>query len=236
MIRSFQHIGKKANQEDSYFISDDQCLFVACDGVGGRSFGAQASATIVGQIGLQYQDVSNKKLDKIDIRIFIANAIDFLNSKAQKEPELLGASTTLALLYKKEEINIVAHIGDSRVIVLFANDQTPWSTKDHSMVQELFDAGVLTSEESMRTHPMNNRITRSITAGENHLDQVDIQSIPLKEKSTICLVCTDGLLEHYTTQDLADLFDTEGFDKAWEIIDQKCKDESRDNSTVISIQ
>ena len=199
--------------------------------MGGKEKGEIASQSIVDSIACQYEKLNGQNIEEDTLKKILKNAIHELTLKTLNDSSLFGASTTLALLYLLEKEAIVAHIGDSRVIHLMNHQY--WATKDHSMVQELFEGGILKSEEAMQKHPLNNRITRAISAGTDNSDQIEIQRIQLSTNDNLFLICSDGLLEHYTNLSLASLFLEKGINQAWETIDQKCKNESRDNSTVI---
>ena len=178
IIKHFQTIGKKATQEDAFYISTDHRLFVICDGVGGRHHGDLASQSIVNELTRHYESPVSQKRTFGQIKKYLNASLQKLETLSDDQNELKGISTTLALLYIKDDQYHTAHIGDSRIILLSSTNTSFWSTKDHSVVQELYDAGVLKSEMDMRTHPYRNRITRAITASESSLEDITFQSTP----------------------------------------------------------
>ncbi len=234
LVEHFQLIGKKSSQEDAYFISKDQRLIVVCDGVGGHTTGEVASRTIVQSIAKQYEDACESS-NLIDLSTMLNQAIQSLNNLAEHSPNLLGSSTTIALVYFDDDKINITHIGDSRVIMIRDRIEELWSTKDHSIVQELFDAGILKTQDQMRKHPYSNRITKAITAGKAFSDDIEIQKIPLMSVGDYLIVCSDGLLENYTNQDLYTIHRTNGSKEFANIIRSKCEESSKDNTTVIMI-
>src|SRR4029077_10117303 len=75
------------------------------------------------------------------------------------ENRTLPASTVVAMLLHDRGLD-VAHVGDSRAYIIRSNQIYPL-TRDHSMVQGMIDAGMLT-EESAMGHPDSNKITRAL--------------------------------------------------------------------------
>lgn len=206
VVRHFQLLGRKTTQEDAFYISDDNRMIVVCDGVGGHTSGELASNEIIRSIKMQYE-ASCSKNEPLDLSELVSQATSSLNNTASKDPQFVGSSTTLAILFFKEDNSSnIAHIGDSRVILLREKSRNYWATKDHSIVQELYDAGVLKTEDQMRTHPYKNRITRAITAGKEISNDLTIQELHRMEEGDCFIVCSDGLLENYTNSELQLLF------------------------------
>jgi len=68
-------------------------------------------------------------------------------------------STVSALLLSPNRY-LIGHVGDSRIYIV-RDGQMKQLTKDHSLVQEQVDAGLLTPDQARR-HPQSNVITRCI--------------------------------------------------------------------------
>ena len=96
--------------------------------------------------------------------------------------------TTLSVLWLGVNYAYIAHVGDSRIYRLREGSLTQ-ITQDHSLVEELVRAGLITREQA-RTHPRRNIITRALgTHGENEPDLLvtDVRD------GDLFLLCTDGL-------------------------------------------
>ncbi|MDP1165375.1 hypothetical protein Q6281_28150, partial [Klebsiella pneumoniae] len=74
-----------------------------------------------------------------------------------KLDEYQGMGTTLEALVIKAGMLVSAHVGDSRTY-LMRDGELNKITTDHSLVQELVDAGQITEEEA-EVHPNKNIIT-----------------------------------------------------------------------------
>ena len=80
--------------------------------------------------------------------------------RTRTERDKLGMGSTVSALLLSENRYLVGHVGDSRIYIV-RDGQMRQLTKDHSLVQEQVDAGLLTPEQARR-HPQSNVITRCI--------------------------------------------------------------------------
>lgn len=235
-VSSFQHIGNRSNQQDAYLVDKSNCLFVVCDGVGGRNKGEIASQTIIDYITVQFNQ-NPSRVNAQYIKQTIQQALLHLNIKLERDPDLKGAATTIALLYISNSIAYTAHVGDSRVILFKKQENQLWSTKDHSVVQELFDAGVIKSEEEMNIHPLKNRITNAITCGKMPSSlKVSIHELRNIKSTDIFIVCSDGVLEHFTNGQIIKLLINSSAKDAFDTLKNTSLKHSKDNNTCIMIE
>ena len=232
-ILKFQHLGNRKEQQDAYYISPDNRFFVVCDGLGGTDDGALASNVLVSALRENYQDLMGT--------LEVTNFQSFLNKSIQQVSDLQGVNTatTLVCLLLDNGTAYYSHIGDSKLFY-FSPAKCNWlATKDHSFVQELYDAGVLATEEEMRDHPKKNLITRAISShGTSYTAINEIYRIDGLTRGDFFILCTDGAVEDYTTGDFASLFysNIEAFESSFNELDNKCKVDSKDNSTLILIK
>jgi protein phosphatase len=98
----------------------------------------------------------------------------------------MGTTLTVALVIGGDMY--VAHIGDSRCYII-NTWETIQVTKDHSVVQQLVDAGTITLEQA-RKHPRRNEITRVLGYSRNIVP--DLHQVKLYAGDSI-LLCSDGL-------------------------------------------
>ena len=96
--------------------------------------------------------------------------------------------TTLSVLWRGGRYMYIAHVGDSRIYRL-RGGALEQITQDHSLVEELVRARIITREQA-RTHPRRNIITRALgTQGDNAPDLLAADAQP----GDLWLLCTDGL-------------------------------------------
>ena len=118
----------------------------------------------------------------------ILKANHMVYEKSQSYKELEGMGTTAVVAYVQEDILYWAHVGDSR-LYRYGEDGLHRMTKDHSMVQQLVEAGTITEEEVIH-HPKRNMLTRAI--GVYETVEVDTGVVEVHQNDRI-LLCSDGL-------------------------------------------
>lgn len=97
-------------------------------------------------------------------------------------------TTAVAVLLGRDGCGAVAHVGDSRAYHLCGGTLRPL-TRDHSLVQELQDQGLLDPAQARRS-PQRNVITRAIGLE----DQLRVDSVPVRlVPGELLLLCSDGL-------------------------------------------
>ncbi|MFZ5975955.1 MAG: Stp1/IreP family PP2C-type Ser/Thr phosphatase [Bacillota bacterium] len=188
------HTGNhRKRNEDSYHIPEDiaaKSLFVIADGMGGFSYGNAASRATVDAVVKTMQGESRA----LPVRMIFdaANAANILVRRiAQKvgRNTAMGSTLTLALVEGRQIY--VGNVGDSRAYLLDA-EKLCCITRDHTYVDELVRAGMITPGEA-RTHPQRHAITRAIGIRE----RVDIDVFEVQwEAGDVLLLCSDGLSNH----------------------------------------
>lgn len=238
-VLSFHNKGKRTYQEDFYYVDPDHRFFILCDGIGGRKGGAIASKLVVESISYKMKSLGDDiTLSKLESVIDIARNVLLHTAHHGAGPSDMG--TTLAMLYldKKNMLSYIAHVGDSRVYHIQHSRDSYWVTKDHSVVQELFDADVINTQDAMKSHPLKNRITRAISTTERDKDyEESIVSRPYS-KGDLFLLCTDGAFEGLTSDELVNHFSSTKRDvkEQFEMHKLYCNENSNDNNTLILIQ
>ena len=180
-------IGKLRRQnEDAAWFDEDRAVFAVADGMGGHLAGEVASRMAIEAV--QRMARENERPGIAALREAVACAHETILAHAQDHIECAGMGTTLSVLWLGENYAYIAHVGDSRIYRLREGSLTQ-ITQDHSLVEELVRAGLITREQA-RTHPRRNIITRALgTHGENEPDLLvtDVQD------GDVFLLCTDGL-------------------------------------------
>lgn len=196
------HVGKVRKNNEDYCmgevikLNNEETLgiFALADGMGGHKKGEVASKLAVENI-LKYLKenllLSNSiKIDYIDdiIKQAYNNVNSIIYNKSLQQEECSGMGTTLvtAILYKDDLY--ISNVGDSRCYLLSNNNLNQISI-DHSVVEELIRANIITEEEAIH-HPHRNHITRAI--GTDEIVVVDIFKERLN-KGDLVLLASDGL-------------------------------------------
>ena len=153
---------------------------------------------------------------------------------AQQHEDCWGMGSTLAMLLHFGDQVVSLHIGDSRVYRFSRKGAQLWRSTDHSLVQELIDAKVIT-EEQAATHPRRNVITRVFQAKESHTASMSVHVFDKIDEGDLFLICTVGVTEAWNDVALGMLVAAheQDFDKLSEELAQRCMELSSDNNTFI---
>lgn len=230
-------VGKmRQSNQDAYAIGelpDGSAWAVVCDGMGGHAGGHVASKmavnTISGAIKSNYRNGMSLTSVKnmLESAVVAANA-DIYDSAA-KDSELRGMGTTVVAALYTGGICVVAHVGDSRCY-LISGKKISRVTKDHSLVQELLDAGVITETEA-ENHPRKNIITRALGIDDDVL--VDFSDVSIAQGDML-LICTDGLTNHVSDKEITEcVSDKNVFDYSARLIKLANENGGSDNITAV---
>ncbi|KAA6432229.1 serine/threonine-protein phosphatase [Agrococcus sediminis] len=175
---------RRQHNEDSLVTQPP--VFAVADGMGGHSHGDLASRAVVEQLGTLS---TLESVEPIDVVEALRRATDEIEKLGEGEG---AAGTTVTgcafAVHEGAPHFAVFNVGDSRTYAMLGERLTR-ITIDHSVVQELIDAGLLTEEEA-ETHPEANVVTRGVGAG---IDPVpDYFLLPIMPQLRL-LVCSDGL-------------------------------------------
>ncbi len=179
-------------QEDSHdwaLKTPNGDVFVVCDGMGGHVGGARASSLAVEYIIKQLKE---KKYD--DPYQALKEALECANMQilgfANDHPEYKGMGTTACIILMQNDGAWIAHVGDSRIYLFLGKEKKLHRiTKDHSYVQTLVDAEIITDEQAEH-HEHKNRILKALGVTPD-LQPSYGKVIP--KNGDIFLMCSDGL-------------------------------------------
>lgn len=195
---------REVNQDCmAHRVCADYAVFVVADGLGGHHAGEKASQFFCRSLLLLagvYQE-QIKTRGEAAVKAWVTASVEKMRELFAGDPAVSNAHTTCAILYLDRAQVITAHCGDSRIYRLNAQ-QVLWRTRDHSVIQQLFDEGMI-SEREMGLHPEQNRLTRSINALIE--PWVDIQTFPAMQSGETFILCSDGFWESIKEQELLQL-------------------------------
>lgn len=180
---------KRAVNEDSVLVGPP--VFAVADGMGGHAAGDRASAAVIERLAALRASADRGYLDLPHLEQAISSAAGDIDEIAAHIPVGAGTTVTGAVLTLRdgEPCFAVFNIGDSRVYLLEPDGGFSRVTRDHSVVQELVDAGLL-AEEDAEDHPESNVITRAVGFRDDPRPDVWMLAI---EPGMRLLLCSDGL-------------------------------------------
>ena len=201
---SFSHIGKRNQQQDAYFLSDEidkesikdrGYLAVVCDGMGGMDMGEEASRLCVQTLSDHFYTGEPEN----NIPEFLTGQIKVLDQMVAEictaDGKKTNAGTTLAAAVIKDGTVCIAAVGDSRIYII-RNNTIIYKSYDHNYMAELLKrvkSGEITSDQA-DANPDKNALTSFIGVGDIQLYTVSDPPLHL-EHNDIILICSDGLYQ-----------------------------------------
>lgn len=195
------HVGRRENNEDAYCVEPRLGLYAVADGMGGYEGGEVASRiavdTVRGFFDRNARDDDTTWPYALDRALSLSEnmvsvAVRLANARvcAQKKGRLDKMGSTFAGLLVRDEVAVVAHVGDSRVYRL-RGGQLERLTRDHSMYEEMLASGLITPV-ARADFPYANVITRALGMPADRGPELRTERLA---PGDVYLVCTDGLLE-----------------------------------------
>jgi serine/threonine protein phosphatase PrpC len=183
------------NNEDSVAFDEATRVGVLADGMGGYNAGEVASGMATAFIKTelarwltQAEDLAPPDQIRRAVEICVANANRSIFNASHSNPQYFGMGTTLVVALFQNSTLILGHIGDSRCYRLRGGAMLQ-ITKDHSLLQEQIDAGLLTPEQAALS-PNKNLVTRALGVEDAVLlELTEHQVLP----GDVYLMCSDGL-------------------------------------------
>lgn len=192
---SSTHVGRvRTLNEDAYLNRPDIGLWAVADGMGGHARGEVASAMVIESL-----NGMSRFSSAYAFRDSVTRAICGVNDElfAQAEDEAMGSTVVTLLAHNGHYACLWA--GDSRAYI-YRNGAMRRLTRDHSLVQDMVEAGALSAEDA-RSHPRANIITRAVGARATlRLDDVS----GAIEPGDRFLLCSDGLTGAVSERVIAD--------------------------------
>ncbi|MCL1961866.1 MAG: Stp1/IreP family PP2C-type Ser/Thr phosphatase [Desulfovibrionaceae bacterium] len=194
----------RANNEDAVVIDAAHGLAVLADGMGGYNAGEVASAMAVATISSELAHWLERAADAACVQDVLRAAEICVGSANRKIFDAANANrnwasmgTTLVMAVAHGSALVVGHVGDSRAY-RWRSGMLAQLTRDHSVLQEQIEAGLITSEEAICANW--SLITRALGVEDTVL--LDAQEVPM-EPGDVYLLCSDGLTDMLGDADIA---------------------------------
>lgn len=188
---------KRKINEDNLLSRPDIGLWVVADGMGGHAAGDVASQSVVNALA-QLKSASDLAdyVDSIEDKLLLVN-----HQLRKHGQEALGGrtlGTTVVSLFFIDTMGACIWAGDSRAY-LFRDGELSRISHDHSAVQEMIDAGMITHEQAAY-HPHRNVITRAVGGSENLYPEVRVFTV---KAGDWYILCSDGFYNEITEDMIA---------------------------------
>ncbi len=231
---------KRENNQDSYTFGEIMpgvCFAVVCDGMGGASEGEFASHECVKIVSKRITDGYYEGISELSMRALLVSSLEYANKKIYEkslgDKKYEGMGTTAVIAVVTPDSAYIAHAGDSRAYLICPDEKIIMQlTRDHSVVQRMVDDGTITEAQAV-DHPKKHLITRAIGVDKTvrvDFDQEDISP------GNIILLCTDGLTNYLTVEELAAKAGAAPLEKfVTDIVNTAISNGGGDNITAVAI-
>jgi protein phosphatase len=230
----------RSNNEDSVATDDGVALAVLADGMGGYNAGEVASnmatAFIRTELGRWLREASSQATDA-EVRramdICVDNANRAIFNAASSNPQYAGMGTTLVVAVFRDDRVLMGHVGDSRCYRLRAG-RLQQITRDHSLLQEQLDAGLITPEQAAFS-ANKNLVTRAVGVEDSVLLETHHHDVL---PGDVFLMCSDGLSDMLSDEDIAQVLQAHDSleDGSRALIDAANNAGGKDNISVILVR
>ena len=230
----------RENNEDSVTFDESTCLGVLADGMGGYNAGEVASGmattfirTELARWLAQAGRHANAKEIQRAMEICVDNANRAIFNAAHSNPQYAGMGTTLVMGVFQDARLMLGHIGDSRCYRLRRGELVQL-TKDHSLLQEQLDAGLITLDQAA-VSSNRNLVTRAMGVEDAALLEVSECRV---ENGDLYLMCSDGFSDMVDDPEIAELLQASEAltQKATRMINVANRHGGRDNISVLLVR
>ncbi len=203
-------------------------LFCVADGIGGQEKGEVATKIVLTTL----KEIATPDLNESSFEDVISQAKDNLEQYVIEHPDAYNLGCTLAGISIAGKDALTFNIGDCRVYRIngYFFEQV---TRDHSIVQTLYDEGRITEDE-MRTHPRRNVVTSSVSGdGNPHSVHIYIQILHLRTDEWF-FICSDGIWGCFSHDELEVIYKRfQGFEFCEKLLGAAIARKASDNISAI---
>ena len=208
----------------------DYAFLAVADGMGGHPGGEIASQIAV-EAALEMA-ASRAGSDPLEIlRAVFEHAARRIRNRGLEDPQYREMGTTLTCVWFQEGRTYVGHVGDSR-LYWFRSDRWTQVTVDHTVAQDLVDAGRLQPEDA-EAHRTSHVLTRCLGVCPQQAPDILRGSLVLRDGDTL-LLATDGLGKTVHDETLAEMVGAVDTERAGEwMVEAALAAGGPDNVTVV---
>jgi PPM family protein phosphatase len=210
-------------------LGENSLLLAVSDGVGGADCGEVASKLTVSVLkeSLLRLPKQISAYDRLVASVEQANSVVWKKRAENSHMESMAATATAALI--EDDQAYIAEVGDSRAY-LIRTGKIKQVTTDQSFVAQLVLKGIIQPEQAV-WHPRKNVILQAI--GSNDAVKVAVSMFRLQRGDTL-LLCTDGLSDLVTPEEMVDYSDRYQPQQACQqLVDLAKQRGGKDNITVV---
>ena len=205
--------GRPCNEDAfGFWASAGVCFCVVCDGAGGQGGGDVASKLAVSTTLAWFQNAQECSGRAIESALGCANRAIMQHQESESRLANMRATAVVLAVDAAHRAAAWGHLGDSR-LYCFRAHQVVARTKDHSVVQNLIDAGYM-KQEDLRKAENRSRLWAALGQEENFEPAVARSAFTLADGDAF-LLCTDGFWEYIEEYEMERALDDAGSAEQW---------------------
>ncbi|HKO88064.1 MAG TPA: protein phosphatase 2C domain-containing protein [Burkholderiales bacterium] len=229
-----QHVGDRQEQQDRVAIIPSKrakgiALVVLADGAGGHKGGAAAAEQVLSTAANLFESFSPKTENAQDLLREIVNeahiVIRLNRTLTEEEPH----STAVVMILQPDRADW-AYVGDSR-LYHYRGQALNARTRDHSFVEAEIRSGRW-READRNAHPNRNLLLQAL--GHSEIPRPDFGTASLAPGDSF-LLCSDGLWDYFSDQELGKVLATLPPRKAAEILLASARARARGRGDNVSL-
>jgi serine/threonine protein phosphatase PrpC len=206
--------GRRYNEDAcGHWMSERQLCCVLADGAGGHGGGDVASRLAVETLLNAFADHPTTDGEALSGLVWQTNATLLGHRSSDKRLRDMHTTVVCLVIDFVDRMAHWSHVGDSR-LYWFREGRLLDRTLDHSLVQSLINAGVLTPEQA-RAHPRRSELQSALGTRPEDL-QVGASGGSVEvEPGDAFLLCSDGLWEFVDDQAMEQALGQAGSPSEW---------------------
>jgi serine/threonine protein phosphatase PrpC len=202
-LTQFTLRGARPHNEDRVGCAEREntMIMAVADGLGGHRGGEVAAEILVQTLLHIFQTLRQPVIERpsVFLALGILHAHQLIVARGQASQPAMEPRTTCVACVVQNGYAYWAHVGDSR-LYLFRQNRFQLRTQDHTTVEELHQGGLL-SEEEMLEHPQKSHLLNCL--GGPHKPTISVGEETRLQPGDTLLLCTDGLWEAFTPEEIA---------------------------------
>ena len=197
----------QATDQSRFLTSTQGTLLAVADGMGGPPGGEDASRIAIEAVSKYvvrlmpwfFRLQEDHEDDFIhELQAGIEHCQEHVFARMHENAALQGMGTTLTIAYIVWPRAYVVHVGDSRCY-LHRHGRLKQVTRDHTVAQQLLEAGVLQAEEA--EHSPFSHMLWNVVGGDTHDLTSEVHKLHMRPGDSL-LLCSDGLSKHVTAENI----------------------------------
>jgi len=179
-----------------HHVGDESALLAVADGLGGQSFGHEASALVKKCL----QDaIANHGEAGTSLREPILDALERCNNLLLNRGD--GAATTVAVAEIQGRVVRPYHVGDSSILVIGQRGRVKFQSISHSPIGLGIEAGLL-DEDAATQHDERHWILNYLGSSEM---RIEVGAPMTLARFDTLLICSDGVTDNLTIPTIAEV-------------------------------